>query len=227
MFVFIHGAYHCGAHFGEVAQILRARGHEAVAPDLPCTDPAMGAVEYAHVVNDALKGREDAILVAHSMGGLTAPVVAAAHSVRMIVYLAALLPQPGMNFDTYASREPDLFDYVAQTRPHANDDGSATMTPARATETYYHDAGWRQAREAIGLLRPQHWKIMQESTPLASMPDVESRAIVCAKDRTISPVWQRRVARERLDVEPIEIDAGHCPMTSRPDALAAILAELG
>jgi hypothetical protein len=34
------------------------------------------------------------------------------------------------------------------------------------------------------------------------------------------------VAVKRLGVEPIEIEAGHCPHTSRPDDIAMILHQL-
>jgi pimeloyl-ACP methyl ester carboxylesterase len=51
-----------------------------------------------------------------------------------------------------------------------------------------------------------------------------STYIVATADRTIRPEWQRRMARERLGIEPIEIPTGHCPNVSRPDLLADILA---
>jgi pimeloyl-ACP methyl ester carboxylesterase len=37
----------------------------------------------------------------------------------------------------------------------------------------------------------------------------------------------RRTARERLGVEAVEIDAGHCPHVSRPDEVAAIIEAAG
>jgi pimeloyl-ACP methyl ester carboxylesterase len=33
----------------------------------------------------------------------------------------------------------------------------------------------------------------------------------------------RAAARERLGSDPVEIDGGHCPHVSRPEAVAAIL----
>jgi pimeloyl-ACP methyl ester carboxylesterase len=38
--------------------------------------------------------------------------------------------------------------------------------------------------------------------------------------------WQRRMARERLGVEPVEIPTGHCPNVSRPDRLAELLVDV-
>jgi hypothetical protein len=63
-------------------------------------------------------------------------------------------------------------------------------------------------------------------TPLLVWPDVAASYIVCAGDRAIQPEWSRRVARERLLVESIELPGGHCPYVSRPDALAEVLGAL-
>jgi hypothetical protein len=49
---------------------------------------------------------------------------------------------------------------------------------------------------------------------------------VCTNDHAVPPDWQRRVAQEELQVEPIELDSGHSPMLSCPVALAEILDRL-
>jgi pimeloyl-ACP methyl ester carboxylesterase len=35
----------------------------------------------------------------------------------------------------------------------------------------------------------------------------------------------RQAVLQRLDVQPVEVDAGHCPHVSRPETIAAILAQ--
>jgi pimeloyl-ACP methyl ester carboxylesterase len=57
-------------------------------------------------------------------------------------------------------------------------------------------------------------------------PEVPSTYVVAGEDRTIRPDWQRRMARERLSVEPLGIATGHCPNVSEPDRLAGILVEV-
>jgi pimeloyl-ACP methyl ester carboxylesterase len=57
-------------------------------------------------------------------------------------------------------------------------------------------------------------------------PEIPSTYIVAAYDRTIRPEWQRRMARERLGVEPIEMPTGHCPNVSQPERLAEILLDV-
>ena len=46
-FVFIHGAGDVGWYWHLVTAELRERGHDTVAPDLPCDDDSAGLPEYA------------------------------------------------------------------------------------------------------------------------------------------------------------------------------------
>jgi pimeloyl-ACP methyl ester carboxylesterase len=63
----------------------------------------------------------------------------------------------------------------------------------------------------------------RELTPLQAWPNVPFAYILCADDRTATPAWARRAARERLGVEPLELPGGHCPFLSRPKELAEAL----
>jgi pimeloyl-ACP methyl ester carboxylesterase len=50
-----------------------------------------------------------------------------------------------------------------------------------------------------------------------------STYVLPVEDRTLTPAWMRRVARERLGTEAVEVPGGHCPHVSRPEHLAALL----
>jgi len=56
--------------------------------------------------------------------------------------------------------------------------------------------------------------------------DEETLEWALSTRRLFRPDWQGRMARERLDVEPIEIPTGHCPNVSQPERLAEILLEV-
>ena len=230
-FALVHGAYHRGAHFDLLAAALRTGGHRVVAPDLPATDRHAGAAACARVVADATReaigDADDVVVVGHSMGGLTAPVVATLRPVRGIVYLAALIPEPGRSFDDVSWHESQIpAPYEAQTHPLAAEDGSARVTAARAAEVFFHDCPWERQRWATSLMRPQHWRVLHEPCPLEAMPDVPSSFIACRADRVVNPAWIARIARDRFDSEPVEIEGGHSPAIARPDDLAAILGDL-
>lgn len=98
--------------------------------------------------------------------------------------------------------------------------------PNTATELFFHDAPAAVARWATERLRAQSYRVMNEITPLAAWPEVESRSIVCRDDRAVNPEWVRAASRERLGVEAIEMDGGHSPFLARPAELARVLDSL-
>jgi pimeloyl-ACP methyl ester carboxylesterase len=114
--------------------------------------------------------------------------------------------------------EPDMFnpEMFKANAPFWEDE-------AVATRFLLHDCPPEVVRDVFRRLRPEPGVLGREVTPLDSWPDVPSSYIVCADDRTATPAWARRAARERLGVEPIEIPGGHCPMLARPGELADVL----
>ena len=95
VYVLLHGAGSDSRYWHLVAPELRARGHDVVAPDLPCDDDSAGLAEYADAVVDAIGDRRDLVLVAQSMAGFTAPLVCVPVPVRLLVLVAAMVPVPG------------------------------------------------------------------------------------------------------------------------------------
>jgi hypothetical protein len=94
-FVLIHGGGDIGWYWHLVERELRQRGHDTLAPDLPCDDDSAGLAEYADTVLKAIGGRRGLIVAAQSFGGFTAPLVAARVPVDMLILVAAMVPAPG------------------------------------------------------------------------------------------------------------------------------------
>src|SRR5215207_931620 len=94
-FVLIHGAGDRGAYWDLVARESRSRGHEAIAPDLPCDDDAATLADNAEVVIRAIDGRENLVVVALSFGGYVAPIVCDRVPARVLVLVAGTVPKPG------------------------------------------------------------------------------------------------------------------------------------
>src|SRR5215208_3450961 len=108
-FARVHGAWHGAWCWERLLGPLEARGHRAVAMDLPAEDVYAGLAANADAVASALDGVEDdVVVVAPSLSGLVAPLVAARRPVRSIAYLAAFLPLEGQSMDDQfaASSEP-------------------------------------------------------------------------------------------------------------------------
>jgi pimeloyl-ACP methyl ester carboxylesterase len=102
--------------------------------------------------------------------------------------------------------------------------GKNTMEDNVALEFVFHDCPPERLEWALST---RVWfyakRAMEEPCPLRAWPAVPTTYIVCAADRTITPAWQRRAARDWLGVEPVELLSGHCPNVSQPELLADVL----
>ncbi len=205
-FAFIHGAGDVGWYWHLVEAALRDRGHDTVAPDLPCDDDSAGLSEYADTVVDAIGDRTDLVVVAQSFGGFTAPLVCDRVPVRLLVLVAPMIPLPG--------EAPA--DYWTDTRygeePREQYDDTIAL--------FYHDVPPALAAEARRRGRTQSEARMAEPSPLRAWPDVPTRVLIGRQDRLFPAGYLRRVARERLGVVPDEMDSAHTPALSRPTELA-------
>jgi pimeloyl-ACP methyl ester carboxylesterase len=207
-FAFIHGAGDVGWYWHLVEAELRAAGHDTVAPDLPAEDGKAGLAEYATVVVDAIGDRGDVLVVAQSFGGYVAPIVAERIDARLIVLIAGMIPSPGESAE-------DMFENT-RWAPEALEDSSTQAV-------FYHDVRRELAEEALRRGRGQSDTPGREPWPLAAWPDAPTRFVLCRNDRFFPAQWLRPLVRDRLGIEPDEIDSGHCPALSRPRELAGLL----
>ena len=222
-YALIHGAWHDGWCWAPLVAELERRGHRAVAPDLPCDDAAATFADYAAVVAAALgDAGDDVVLVAHSLGGQTAPLVPARRAVRAIVYLCAVVAEPGRTLVAQTRDDPGPFvPGYERGLEIADEHGSRVWADeALAIAAMYADVPAPLARAALAHLRPQAVTPYRVPCPLDALPDVPVASIVCADDEIVSPEWSRRTAAERLGVTPVQLPGGHTPSLARPAALA-------
>jgi pimeloyl-ACP methyl ester carboxylesterase len=205
-FALIHGAGDVGWYWHLAEAELRERGHDVVAPDLPCEDDSAGLREYADVVVDAIGDRAELVVVAQSFAGFVAPLVCVRLPVELLVLVAGLIPAPGE-----APRDWWANTGYEPVRGEWSGDVSAT---------FYHDVPPDLAAEALKRGRAQSDTPTQEPWPLEEWPDVPTRFLLCRDDRLLPADFLRRVVRERLGIVPDEINAGHCVALSRPKELA-------
>jgi pimeloyl-ACP methyl ester carboxylesterase len=216
-FALIHGAGDVGWYWHLVEAELGERGHDVVAPDLPCDDDSAGLSEYADTVIEAIGERTNLVVVAQSLGGFTAPLVCERVPVKLLVLVAPMIPVPG---EAPADYWRDTR-YDEEVREHYDDE----------VALFYQDVPPELVSEALRRGRTQSESRMGEPSPLKAWPDVPTRVLLCRNDRLFPAHFLRRVARERLAITPDEIDGGHTPALSRPkelaDYLEAYAAELG
>ena len=242
LFCLVHGAFQGAWCWDLLIPYLEAQGHKTVAMDLPIENASATLSQFADAVISALpKTDDDIVLVGHSMAGTIIPLVAEAVKVRQLVFVAALIPYPGIStFDQFSHHldldtlksfnyqpkdpsqleqfhsEPDMFEPASVGKDFSDE--------AVLRDFFFHDCQPDVAQWAISKSRSQQsMAYMFEMNPLKALPSVERKYIVCTDDRILSPAWSRYAASKRLGVDAIELASGHCPHLSRPDLLASVL----
>lgn len=223
--VLIHGAYQGGWIWKPVASRLRAAGHEVFAPTLD------GCAERGHAlrpgITNASHGAEIAellhfedlnnvVLVGTSCGGMVMAAAAerARDRIARLVFADALALLDGES----------LADIVA--RPTAVSTELATGVPKEdAANRLFRDLDpalrdWAAARTT---LHPRAAMEAPMELPSFWQQSWNADVVWCRQSANPPLAHQRRTA-EMLGARWHEIDTGHYPMLSTPDALAAIIA---
>ncbi|HEV8647833.1 MAG TPA: alpha/beta hydrolase [Actinomycetes bacterium] len=212
-YVLVHGAADSAWYWHLLEAELRNRGHDVVAPDLPCDDDSAGLLEYADTVVDAIGGRTDLVVVAQSFGGFTAPLVCERVPVDLLVLLAGMIPLPG---------EPpgDWWANTGYEQARREQDERDARAPDDMIALFLHDVPLDLAAEALKRGRDQSATPFEQPWPLRAWPEVPTRFLLCRDDRFFPAQFMRRVVRERLGIIPDEMDGSHCVALSRPKELA-------
>src|SRR5262245_61863647 len=216
----IHGSGQGPGGWKLLVDELERRGHRVLTPafDLSRTDE--GAAWHAGKLVEALEGFGEepskVVCVAHSASGMYLPLVAERWQPRKMVFLAALIPRPGISIVEQFRADPSMFNpsWVGQ---NPRDDRVAL-------DYVFHDCPpdhleWAMSTRVYFYAK----RALEEACPLTAWPSVRAAYVACADDRTITPAWQYRAARERLGVDPVVLPGGHCPHVSRPEVLADVL----
>ena len=217
-FVLIHGGGDVGWYWHRVVAELHERGHQAIAPDLPCEDDSAGLREYADTVVDAIGEQNDLVIVGQSYGGFTAPLVADRVPADLLVLVAGMVPAPG---ETPAAWW-DNTGYRQAVQEQARRDGGKTGSDDPFV-AFYHDVPRALAEEAMSRERSESDAAYHTPWPLDAWPAVPTKFVLCGEDRFFPRQFMRRVVAERLGIEPDEIAAGHCVALSHPKELADML----
>lgn len=214
-FVLIHGGGDVGWAWHLVEAELRARGHDVVAPDLPYDDESKGLEEGADFVVQEIGDRRDLVVVGHSFGGFTAPLIADRLPTKALVYLAGMIPAPGERpADWWANTG-----YGEAVEKQAAKDGGLTGNDDPFV-SFYNGVPRKLAEEAMSRERGQPNATSDRPWPLQAHPDVPTKFILCRDDRFFPADFFRRLVSERLGIVPDEIPGCHCVALSHPRELA-------
>jgi pimeloyl-ACP methyl ester carboxylesterase len=192
--------------------LIRAAGHEPIAVDLPGDDDQAGLAAYADIVIRAIAERSDVVLVAQSLAGFTAPLVCARASVRMVVFVNAMIPKPGETAGAWwgATGAVEAREQAAARRGYATEFDVATY--------FLHDVP-QDVLRAGPEPREQAATVFGEPCRFERWPDIPIHVLAGKDDRFFPIDFQRRIARERLGKEVEEISGGHLVALSNAEGL--------
>ncbi len=218
-FCLLHGAWHDGSCWGPLIAELAARGHLAVAPEMPYGDPEAGFERRIQPALRALDGVSGSLaVVGHSVSSGYAALVAVERPGSLLVHLCPRLGQ----FPSPAGAPP-MF-RAGFPFPPSNADGATVWDPDAAIAAMYPRIDPDAARALAHSLHPATEP--PDAFPLPGHPDVPTALVYASEDEIFEPAWERFMARELLGIEPIEIPGGHFPMLEDPAALAKLLDRL-
>jgi pimeloyl-ACP methyl ester carboxylesterase len=212
-YVLIPGAGGDAKHWRLVTPLLRERGHDVVAVELPAADETAGLAEYTEAVVRQIGDREDLILVAQSMAGFTAPMVCERVKVDLLIMVAAMVPAPGES-------PGEWWGNTGQPEARRRSDealGRSADEPFDPLFTFLHDVDPDLVAQMMAEGEPQQSDgPFGKPWPLAAWPDVPTRFLLCQNDRFFPAEFMRELVRDRLGIVPEEMASGHTPALSHP-----------
>lgn len=231
-FVLVHGAYHGGWCWRDVALQLRQAGHEVFTPTLTglgerkhLLAAAISMDTFVLDVMNVLKFEDlsDVVLAGHSFGGRVIGGVAdgAPERIRRLVFLdAGLAPRGESRLDGLSASA--RADRLAAAERH---DGGLSLPPPSASALGITDrdqAAWLEARLTPQPLAPDKCRL-DLAHPLGN--GLPATYVRCTAPALAITDASAEYARSRKDWVYREFAAGHNAMTSHPQEIAALLIE--
>jgi thioesterase domain-containing protein len=218
-FVLVPGAGGAAWYWHRVVAELEDRGHEAVGVDLPSGDPSARLADYVDAVVAGAGGRTGVVVVGQSLGGFSAPLACRPLQAVGLVLVNAMIPTPGET----AGGWWEATGFESAITAAAERDGRDLGADPDQRDTMFHDVPPEVTAEAFDRPFEQEDGIMLDPWPADGWPDVPVRVLATHDDRFFPADFQRRLARERLGVEPDGMPGGHLVALSRPAELARYL----
>lgn len=234
--ILIHGAWHGGWVWDEVATGLRKLGREVLTPTLKGTfQDNVDQIEKL-VVQHALISRQneelsiirDVILVGHSSAGLLIQMVAPKIKDRLekLIFINAfILPYGVAQFNTVPQN-------IAKEMTAAANASSDGCVPVNEDFVRYGLMAGESERDIVRLtnqLTPQHLSLF--TTPITektSELNVEKAVIFCKDDTSLPEGAYLGMTQSlgEMSTKPLEIDGGHETIFTNPDRVIKALRTL-
>jgi pimeloyl-ACP methyl ester carboxylesterase len=232
-FVIVHGAFQNSASWQQVAAALTSKGHTVRPVELPGRDTqgtsakAISLAQYSDAVSSAIDQlKKPVILIGHSFGGITISMVAlrSPEKIKKLVYVAAYVPTSGESMQSIAAGDKEN-GFSEKTFVVSPDYSFATILEEDRARLFIND-GTPEQRKVVSesMLReplgPIGTKVEMSPEKFALISKAYIRTTL---DRTVSPTLQNSMIQRSNIQQVADIQAGHSPQTSQPNALADLI----
>ena len=215
--VLVHGVWSDGSVWREVITLLVHQGFPVVAAQIPLTS----FEEDVAAVNRALDNQQGpVVLVGHSYSGGVISEAGNHPKVEQLVYIAALVPQPGEVLGAILGKNPPAARVEMQPDKH----GFIWATSAQYQDAMAHDIHRGLANLAVAVQKPFAGAIFGASVEKPAWQSKPSWYLIATEDRILNPTTQREMAAA-IHAQVRETPTAHMPMLSKPEAVASIIVE--
>ena len=214
--VLVHGAFADGSSWSKVIPLLQAKGYNVIAVQNPLTSLAD---DVAATKRALAQTNGPAILVGHSWAGMVISEAGNDPKVAGLVYISALVPGSGQSaadatkgYPTApgsAQAKPDAAGYLTLTRKGVDEDFVPGLSAVERGIVYATQGPWKASALSDRVTDPA-WKTKS------------SWLIADSDDRMIPPQYERDSAK-RIHAKLTSLPAGHVPMLSLPERVAAVI----
>jgi hypothetical protein len=227
-FAFFGGSEMHPSCWDQCIAVLTELGHESKTIDWVAAPWAHGELAAVEHLSRELNGIDDAILVGHSLAGIFLPLLGYRINAKREIYIASLASDPKHSLSDRLFAGEEIFEF-AWIAAYGGMSLSFNQSPSgdeiACIQNYlFHDcpsssfaAYWRPLSLPLNLFYESRFSLTES--------DIPRSYIVCTRDRTIRPEWQRKIALEisGADAPPMEFASGHCPQIARPYELAHLI----
>lgn len=214
--VLAHGAFADGSSWAEVIPILQAKGFNVVAVQNPFSSLAHDVAATKRAI--ALQNGP-VILVGHSWAGMVISQAGNNPKVAALVYVSALVPLKGQAAGEVTKSYPAA-PGLAQARPDAA--GYLRLARKGIEEDFVPDVSADERAVVYATQGPWNSAALKERVRNPAWMSKRSWLIVDSNDRMVPPQYERDTAK-RIHATAVTLQAGHVPMLSMPDRVAAVI----
>ncbi len=216
--ILVHGAFADGSSWSRVIPLLQAEGLEVAAVQNPLASLDEDAA-YVQRAIDRAKG--PVVLAGHSWGGAVITQVGNQDRVKALVYVAAFAPGVGQSPNDTLKPFPPSPGLSSVSVDRA---GYLFLTPDNLAKTFAQDLPPAEIALLAATQGPTAAACFRTRVTAAAWEHKPSWYVVASEDRMLPAAFQRATA-QRIGARTTEVEASHVPHASRPEAVAAVIAE--